>query len=49
MNVSSALAETNFVVYGNNGSAGTDDSDFPLENLFKNDLQEYGVLMKKGP
>ena len=29
MNVSSALAETNFVVYGNNGSAGTNDSDFP--------------------
>ena len=29
MNVSSALAETNFVVYGNNGSAGTDHSDFP--------------------
>ena len=29
MNVSSALAETNFIIYGNNGSAGTDDSDFP--------------------
>jgi hypothetical protein len=36
MNVSSALAETNFTVYGNNGSDGTNDSDFPAgESILK--------------